>query len=59
MSCSRIISQLNVPTQQTFTQCCFNVVQRRRRWANIETAMGECLVFAGHANLPALPQIKN
>ena len=21
--------------------------QRRRRWANIETALGECLVFAG------------
>ena len=36
-----------------FTQCCFNVGpmldQRRRRWTNIETALGGCPVFAGSA----------
>ena len=31
---------------RTFTQCCFNVGHRLRRWPNIETALGECLVFA-------------
>ena len=31
---------------KSFNQCCFNVGQRRRRWPNIETVLGECLVFA-------------
>ena len=28
-------------------QCCFNVIQRRRSWPDIERVLGECLVFAG------------
>ena len=32
---------------KAFNQCCFNVCQRRRSWPNIETVLGECLVFAG------------
>ena len=32
---------------KAFNQCCFNVGQRRRSWPNIETVLGECLVFAG------------
>ena len=28
-----------------FTQCCFNV-DRFRRWPDIETALGDCTVFA-------------
>ena len=32
---------------KAFNQCCFNVGQRRRRWHNIETVLGECLLFAG------------
>ena len=29
-----------------FTQCCFNVGHRLRRWPNIETALVVCPVFA-------------
>ena len=28
--------------------------QRRRRWTNIETALGQCLVFAGESSRPSL-----
>ena len=33
--------------------------QRRRRCANIETALGECLVFAGHEVVSLLSQTVN
>ena len=31
---------------KAFNQCCFIVGQRRHSWPNIETVLGECLVFA-------------
>ena len=33
--------------REAFTQRCFNVGHRLQRWPNIETALGEYLVFAG------------
>ena len=39
-------TQLMLSTK-AFNQCCFNVGQCRRSCANIETVLGECLVFAG------------
>ena len=45
---------------EDLTQCCFNVGPPRR-WANIETALGQILVFAGlHTGVclqPPLPSI--
>ena len=35
-----------LPSKQGIQLCCFNVGQRRRRWPNIETVVGECLVFS-------------
>ena len=29
-----------------FTTAVLTLVQRRRRWTNVKTALGECLVFA-------------
>ena len=34
-------------TQETFTQCWYNVNSRLRHWLNIVPILGECLVFAG------------
>ena len=35
------IDSKSFPSQHgTLTQCCFNVGQRRRRWSNIKTALG-------------------
>ena len=31
---------LNLTEHETSPQCCFNIGQRRRRWANIETPLG-------------------
>ena len=38
-------SSKNFPSQHgTLTKCWFNVGQRRRRWSNIKTALGQFLV---------------
>ena len=36
-------------TQETETKCCFNAGPASWTWANIETTLGECIVFAWDA----------
>ena len=45
------INSESFPSQHgTLTKCCFNVGQRRRRWSNIKTTLGQFLVAVVSCN---------